>query len=122
MRQNVSGCAWENCFLSADQVDNNGAEDESVQEHDRLAVRTKITSRGRLHVEIVGSLLIWENKEETKIMSGHLNWGASLVGSFHLPSKRVMSSPFLHKTISFSESCVGNLMLYVTIKFNCKMS
>ena len=33
-----------------------------------------------------------------------------------------MSSPFLHKTISFSESCVGYLMLYVAVKFNCKMS
>ncbi len=32
-----------------------------------------------------------------------------------------MSSPFLHKTISFSESCVGDLMLYVATKFNNKM-
>ncbi len=47
----MRGYAWQDCFLSADQVDNNGAEDESVQEHDRLAVRTEITSRGRLHVE-----------------------------------------------------------------------
>jgi hypothetical protein len=78
----VRGCAWQNCFLSADQVDNNGAEDESVQEHDRLAVSTKITSRE----EIVGSLLIWvvHREKETKIMSGHLNWGASL-GSFDPP-------------------------------------
>jgi len=38
-----------------------------------------------------------------------------------IPSKRVMSSPFLHKTISFSESCVGDLMLYVATKFNNKM-
>jgi hypothetical protein len=36
----------------------------------------------------------------------------------NIPSKRVMSSPFLHKTISFSESCVGDLMLYVATKFN----
>jgi len=50
----VSDGAWQDCFLSADQVDNNGAEDESVQEHDRLAVSTKIRSRGRLHVELVG--------------------------------------------------------------------
>jgi hypothetical protein len=38
-----------------------------------------------------------------------------------VPSKRVMSSPFLHKTISFSEFCVGDLMLYVAIKFDYKM-
>jgi hypothetical protein len=41
---------------------------------------------------------------------------------YRLPSKQVMSSPFLHTKISFSESCVGDLMLYVAIKFNCKMS
>ncbi len=34
--------------------------------------------------------------------------------------KAVMSSPFLHKTIFFSESCVGDLMLYVAIKFDNK--
>ncbi len=39
-----------------------------------------------------------------------------------VPSKRVMSSPFLHKTISFSEFSVGDLMLYVAIKFDYKMS
>jgi hypothetical protein len=38
-----------------------------------------------------------------------------------VPSKRVMSSPFLHKTISFSESCEGDLMLYVATKFSNKM-
>jgi hypothetical protein len=38
-----------------------------------------------------------------------------------VPSKQVMSSPFLHKTISFSESCVGDLMFYVATKFNNKM-
>jgi hypothetical protein len=43
------------------------------------------------------------------------------VDAAHVPSKRVMSSPFLHKTISFSESCVGDLMLYVATKFNNKM-
>ncbi len=32
-----------------------------------------------------------------------------------------MSSPFLHKTISFSESCAGDLMLYVAIKFDYKI-
>ncbi len=47
----MSDGAWQDCFLSADQVDNNGAEDESVQEHDRLAVRTKIRSGGRLYLE-----------------------------------------------------------------------
>jgi hypothetical protein len=35
-----------------------------------------------------------------------------------IPSKRVMSSPFLHKTIFFSESCFGDLMLYVAKKFD----
>jgi hypothetical protein len=71
-RKNVSGCAWQNCFLSADQVDNNGAEDESVQEHDRLAVRIKITSRG-LHAEIMGFLWIWivHREKETKVLSSH---------------------------------------------------
>jgi hypothetical protein len=29
-----------------------------------------------------------------------------------------MSSPFLHKTIFFSESCFGDLMLYVAKKFD----
>jgi hypothetical protein len=37
-----------------------------------------------------------------------------------LPSSRVMSSPFLHKTIFFSESCLGDLMLYGATKFNLK--
>jgi hypothetical protein len=32
----------------------------------------------------------------------------------------VMSSPFLHKTIFFSESCSGDLMLYVAKKFDLK--
>ena len=36
----------------------------------------------------------------------------------YVPSKRVMSSPFLHKTIFFSESCFGDLMLYVAKKFD----
>jgi hypothetical protein len=35
-----------------------------------------------------------------------------------IPSKRVMSSPFQHKTIFFSEFRVGDLMLYVATKFN----
>ncbi len=38
-----------------------------------------------------------------------------------IPSKRVMSSPFLHKTISFSESSAGDQMLYVAIKFDYKI-
>jgi hypothetical protein len=33
-----------------------------------------------------------------------------------------MSSPFLHKTIFLSESCTGDLILYVAIKFNLKVS
>jgi hypothetical protein len=48
-----------------------------------------------------------------------LHW---LYNGYRVPSKRVMSSPFLHKTISFSEFCVGDLMLYVAIKFDYKMS
>jgi hypothetical protein len=36
----------------------------------------------------------------------------------YLPSSRVMSSPFLHKTIFFSESCLCDLMLYVATKFD----
>ncbi len=34
-----------------------------------------------------------------------------------VPSNEVMSSPFLHKTIFFSESFTGDLMLYIAIKF-----
>jgi hypothetical protein len=34
-----------------------------------------------------------------------------------VPSNGVMSSPFLHKTIFFSESFSGDLMLYIAIKF-----
>ncbi len=37
-------------------------------------------------------------------------------------SNGVMSSPFLHKTIFFSESFPGDLMLYVAIKLNLKSS
>jgi hypothetical protein len=44
---------------------------------------------------------------------------AEIVGT---PSNGVMSSTFLHKTIFFSESFSGDLMLYVAIKLNLKSS
>ncbi len=37
-----------------------------------------------------------------------------------VPSNRVIVSPFLYKTIFFSESCLSDLMLYVATKFDLK--
>ncbi len=39
-----------------------------------------------------------------------------------IPSNGVMSSPFLHKTVFFSEFFSGDLLLNVAIKLNLKSS
>ncbi len=73
---------------------------------------TQVQLKGRLHeIEIrIRGLLLQIKIDSCKNL---------VVGDTGMvPSKRVMSSPFEHKTIFFSEFRLGDLMLYVATKFN----
>jgi hypothetical protein len=62
----------------------------------------------------IGSPLRIRIQEQWRWQKGNFVYGSRFPKKclFHLPSNRVMSSPFLHKTIFFSEFCLGDLMLY----------
>ena len=111
--------AW---LLTCLHLSTSGDLDVMCNSHAATCIRSDLhayVTRNRIQPRC--PIVTWGGAVATQVRSRMATKYGRSNGSFHrVPSKRVMSSPFLHKTIFFSESCLGDLMLYGAIKFDLK--